>query len=287
MTMNDGQIPFGIQGCAKVDLGGRFVSSEPELAAVLGHDDKDLRRYRFHDITHPDDLLRDEAQLEKLLSRGHGGYSMIKRYVRSDGSLVWAELDVSLVRSGSGTPEGFLSKVRSVNIDHNALEDLHERAVRDPVTRLFNRSSLDEQLATWVQRAHRLETQFALFVLDLDGFKTINDSFGHTEGDLLLEDFAHRLQYLTDPGDFVARSGGDEFVMLSEAPGMQLDVARKRSRIRAVCAKPFELRAASVPLSVSIGTAIYPEDAVTPIDLLAQADADMYARKRRAISHTA
>ena len=162
---------------------------------------------------------------------------------------------------------------------HAALAHMRTMATHDTLTGLPNRHSFYEQLQHTLMRAERRSTPFAVMFVDLDGFKPINDSLGHAAGDAVLISVARRLEQSVRKNDFVARFGGDEFVIiLSNIHKTAVpSVARK---IIATVAEPHEFDGKAVTLTSSVGIAGYPDDGGLVNELVAQADAAMYRSKR-------
>ena len=160
-----------------------------------------------------------------------------------------------------------------------ANEELTQMVLHDHLTKLPNRTLLEDRLTQAINKAARSHGHFALMFMDLDGFKTINDSLGHHVGDRLLVEVARRLTATTRAHDTVARLGGDEFVILVDLtlPDDAMPVAEKL--VEAVN-QPFCVGEHELRVSASIGIAIYPEDGNTRHDLVINADAAMYHTKR-------
>ncbi len=155
-------------------------------------------------------------------------------------------------------------------------------ALRDALTGLPNRALLDDRVSQALARSRRSGEEFALLVVDLDGFKGVNDIRGHETGNAVLKTIARRLESVVRESDTVARVGGDEFVVLSLGTGQDDEAAALAGRLRHALRKPYRVEGALVELDASIGWALFPRDGVTPIDLLARADGQMYATKRDA-----
>jgi len=153
-------------------------------------------------------------------------------------------------------------------------------ALRDPLTGLPNRVLLDDRIAQALARSERTGEPFALFVIDLDGFKGVNDIRGHAAGNEVLKDIARRLDSVVRSMDTVARVGGDEFVIVSIGTGSDDEASALVGRVRNVLRRPYRIEGGLVELDASIGWAIFPQDGATPADLLARADGQMYATKR-------
>jgi diguanylate cyclase len=153
-------------------------------------------------------------------------------------------------------------------------------AAFDALTELPNRRTLTERMQRAIDLGQRGQGQFAVLFMDLDGFKTINDSLGHTVGDLVLKAFAQRLIDCASAGDTVARLGGDEFVMLVRHVGMPGDARRVAQSVLERMHESISVEDQSLQVVPSVGIALYPRDGDTVESLLKNADAAMYAAKR-------
>lgn len=162
---------------------------------------------------------------------------------------------------------------------------MRELAYHDPLTGLANRKLLDERLAHALARAHRNGRHVVVLLIDLDGFKEINDRFGHAAGDALLQAAGGRMRGLLRETDTLARMGGDEFVAVLDDVDPTADVTRVAHDLAAAIARPWEWEGTTIYPSGSVGSARYPLDAYTPFDLLRAADRQMYAVKRRCGEH--
>lgn len=165
---------------------------------------------------------------------------------------------------------------RSVRL---ALERQHE-AMHDPLTDLPNRRLFDEQVAAAVAAAGRRRHALAVMMIDLDGFKDVNDRLGHHVGDLLLAAVGERLRIVARNSDLVARLGGDEFAVLSTGSHDREGVVEMADRLRAALHQPFELDGISVGIGGSFGIAFFPDNGHDPAALCESADAAMYQAKR-------
>ena len=153
-------------------------------------------------------------------------------------------------------------------------------ALRDPLTGLPNRVLLDDRIDQALARSRRSSEPFALFVVDLDGFKGVNDVRGHEAGNEVLRTIARRLQSVVRAADTIARIGGDEFVIVSMGTGTDDEAAALVGRLRHALRRPYTVTGGIVELDASVGWAIFPQDGMTPSDLLSRADGQMYATKR-------
>ncbi|MCC8402813.1 EAL domain-containing protein [Paraburkholderia sp. MMS20-SJTN17] len=162
-----------------------------------------------------------------------------------------------------------------------ARENSHRLARQDSLTGLPNRARINELLLERTGRSSTHQGQsFAVLLIDLDGFKAINDSLGHAAGDQILEEAATRLRDLLPSGDQAGRLAGDEFVAIADGAGQLRDVRVLADRIVRTVARPFVLSEALVHIGASVGIALYPEHANTGPELLICADRALYSVKR-------
>ena len=172
-----------------------------------------------------------------------------------------------------------------------ANDELQRQAFEDPLCGLPNRALLNDRLQQALQRISSVQApeesespgrdaKLAVMFIDLDGFKPINDCFGHAAGDQVLRDVAKRLRAIVRESDVLARLGGDEFVALIESPEAGADAMRLARRIIDALKRPFLVRDQNLALSCSIGIVVYPDQERSADRLLACADAAMYAAKR-------
>jgi len=159
-----------------------------------------------------------------------------------------------------------------------ANQELTYLALHDALTKLPNRVLLEDRLGRAIQSAEREHGRFALMFMDLDGFKAVNDAYGHHVGDLLLIEVAHRIGVNVRSQDTIARVGGDEFVLLAEV-AEPADAATLADKILAVTRDPFQLAGRELRVSTSIGIAMYPGNGFDQEELLINADAAMYHAK--------
>ncbi len=174
------------------------------------------------------------------------------------------------------------NRLRSTNVDlTSAMETIRKMATRDELTGLYNRAvfteSLRHALAQSVRHGHRL----ALFFIDIDRFKVINDTLGHTSGDRVLREIAERLKSGLRESDIVARLGGDEFVVLVEDCKSAADLELVARKVVGLLSRPMKLEGHELPLSGCVGVATAPEDGLEAEALLRNADAAMYRAKQQ------
>jgi diguanylate cyclase (GGDEF)-like protein/PAS domain S-box-containing protein len=177
------------------------------------------------------------------------------------------------------TPDGLTIFFRDVTEQRRLREELLRLAQHDPLTDLANRALFGERLEQGLQsgRSHR---DLILVLIDLDGFKEVNDSLGHLAGDSLLQQFAGRLTSLVRQGDTVARFGGDEFAIIQPGPTEPEGGAEVARRIFEALHTPFVVYGTSVTLAASIGIAMAPAHGTGPDEMIRKADLALYRAKR-------
>ena len=184
----------------------------------------------------------------------------------------FGDQDVAFVQAVAGTLT--LARHR-----RGAEQDAFHRSRHDELTGLVNREVFLERLGTWVRRSGAAGEAVAVLLLDLDHFKIINDSLGHTAGDALLESVSERLAMGLRPGDTLARFGGDEFVILSRGLGTIDQAALAGRRMQAALGEPFEIAGHQVLVTASVGAAYCDNPDAVPEELLQHADVALYQAK--------
>jgi diguanylate cyclase (GGDEF)-like protein/PAS domain S-box-containing protein len=265
-------------GMALVGLDGRWLRVNDALGRLLGYPASKLVGMRFSDVTPEGDQAADEAALKGLVNGTLPVHQREKRYRRADGRIVWISLSVSLVRDDRGRPLHLISQMQDITDRKAAERELAERALHDPLTGLPNRALFLDRVQVALARTERTKQPLAVFFIDLDHFKLVNDSLGHAVGDGMLIDVARRLQSALRPSDTVSRFGGDEFTVLSENID-EAGAVEVAERITASLAEPFRAGGRELYASASIGATISRDHRVAPEAMLRDADAAMYRAK--------
>ncbi|WP_374582903.1 diguanylate cyclase domain-containing protein [Pseudoduganella sp.] len=201
---------------------------------------------------------------------------------RRDGSLFAAHVSLSAVRGDDGEVLHYLGLFTDITEECLRQEAVEQLAFIDPLTRLPNRRLMRDRLLQALAFAARGGALVAVCMIDLDGFKAVNDTLGHAAGDAVLVEVAGRLQQVVRANDTVARLGGDEFVLLLTGLGAVAEAEEVIERALHAVRAPIVLEGGAVArVSASIGLALYPDDALLPEELLRRSDAAMYAAKRQ------
>lgn len=197
-----------------------------------------------------------------------------------DSEPVTAWLNLTTIRDQNQNLEYFVGVLSDMSEIKQYHEQLKHVASHDALTQLPNRLMFVERFEQSLSRAKRLEVNGALLFLDLDNFKSINDTLGHSAGDELLLEVAQRLQSLCRKEDTVARFGGDEFVMLLEDVGNSINTFSFIDKLLDVFQTKVHIQGYDLDISTSVGVTIYPEQGEETEQLLKQADAAMYQAKK-------
>jgi len=259
-------------------IDGAIVYESPAAQRVLGYrDDERVGRPMF-EIVHPDDQGWAGTLLGDVLRSTGAQLSGELRARHADGS--WRYLEVVLKNLvADPAVGGVVVNYRDVTTRRTLEDELKRQAFHDSLTGLANRALFSDRLEHALARARRSANSLAVLFIDLDDFKTVNDSLGHGEGDLLLVAAADRLSEAIRAGDTIARMGGDEFaVLVEDASGDEtpVDIAR---RLLAILEPPFDRAGKELFVRASVGVAVASSPGHTADDLLRNADIAMYTAK--------
>lgn len=263
------------------DLGGTFSYCSPSVQAALGFSPAELTGTNERDLIHKADLPAHDRLVGRLMA-SHEQQPPIELRLRDhDGEWHWFETTSTRLLDDPAV-YGIVTNARNVSARRDAAKALIDLSLRDALTGLPNRVALMDRLSVSLSHAMRSSDVLALLFCDLDGFKRVNDSLGHTTGDAVLIEIAHRVTRARRASDTVARTGGDEFVILCEGLQSVDDAAGIAEKIRDAIEAPIVLDGIDAVLSVSIGIVTVEANAAKhadPMMLLRNADAAMYKAK--------
>ncbi|MBK9741199.1 MAG: EAL domain-containing protein [Actinobacteria bacterium] len=266
-------------GMCIVSREGRFLRVNRILCGILERSAEELECLSWADVTHPDDVASGSELVVGLLTRQRASFRTRKRYLAPDGRVIWAEVSVGVLPQADGSVSQFLAQVVDITEQVTAESELVNLATHDPLTGLANRAALRDEITRALSAASRSGRLTAVLMIDLDRFKNVNDSLGHTVGDELLRAAAGRIEASVRGGDLVARPGGDEFVIVMRDLDSPSEAVRAAWRIVTDLRAPFKTTGTELSATASIGVALAGE-ASGADDLLREADTAMYLAKR-------
>ncbi len=246
-------------GMAIVETDGALRRVNAALASILGSTVQDLVGDDLVRLAHRDDRHAAADQALSILG-GEDRSAIEVRFVRVDGGVAWARVTATLICSEDGSPLHAIVQVEDVTEQERLRRELHRAATHDPLTGLLNRAGLEANYDRFLDGE---VTASAFLLVDLDGFKPVNDTYGHAVGDRLLQCIAGRLKVCLRDDATVARIGGDEFVA---HVGDVADVERAQligERVRESLASPFGVEGHEISISGSVGVAFV----AGPVDL--------------------
>jgi diguanylate cyclase (GGDEF)-like protein/PAS domain S-box-containing protein len=250
-----------------LDLGHEHPSK------LIGKTDRDLFGEEFGQKTMLDDLHVMETGLPII--------GLVESRSLPNGEVNWTSTTKLPIRDQSGKVLGLLGITREINELKRAELDLQHLATHDLLTSLPNRYLLLDRLEQTILRAKRNKALFAVLYIDLDGFKVINDRYGHDAGDKALKQIAHRINDNVRSSDTVARMGGDEFAVILDTINKQEDAMLVAQKIGEKIGVDFAVNSFRVRVTASIGISVYPEHGLSAAALLKAADHAMYQAKAK------
>ncbi len=261
------------RNCSYVGCNRAFATDAGlnDPAEIIGKSDFDLVWSETAEVYRTDDKLVMEQGSAKL------GYEEIQD--RPDGGRVWLRTSKLPLSDREGKVTGVIGTYEDIT-DRKVAEDrVQYLAYYDALTGLPNRALLQDRLAKALASARRRKDRVALLFLDLDRFKDINDSLGHSVGDLLLQEVAERLKKWSREQDTVARVGGDEFVIVLTAAKDGADAAVAAERLVHAMSAAIVVQGRTLSVGCSLGISIFPEHGADSETLIKNADAAMYCAK--------
>lgn len=267
-------------GMAMQSLEGKFLQVNRALCEILGYTKEELEKLTFQKMTYPEDLVIERDKMQQLLEGKIRSYQIEKRGIRKNGTITWTQVTRSILRDTiTGEPSYLIVQVEDINSRKRDQEKIHQLAYHDVLTGLPNRQFLLERLEQAIAQAKRHQRLLAIMFVDLDKFKQINDTLGHHIGDELLKEIAIRFSSSVRKGDVVARTGGDEFIVVLTEVASPQDVILVADKMIQKVNLPIVIQNHSLQIAASIGMAVYPFNGSDANELMKKADMAMYMAK--------
>ncbi len=267
------------EGVLMTDAHSQILSVNPAFERITGYSAAEAvgrKANLLKSARHAEDFYRQ--MWAELIAAGHWQGEIWNR--RKNGEIYPEWLTISAVRDSANQVQNYIGVFSDISDIKRSAAELERLAHYDPLTDLANRLLLGAQLQHALERAARRRHALVVMEMDLDGFKTVNDTLGHPAGDKLLQIVARRIRAALRTDDIVARLGGDEFAVVMESVSSAADAATVAEKLNAVIAEPLDLDGQTASVTSSIGIAVYPTDGADATTLLKVADTALYVAKR-------
>lgn len=274
-----GAIKYSAIGMALVSPTGKWLTVNPALCALAGYTENELYNLKLTDLTYPDDTAIDAALIKQVVSRNIPSYFIEKRVINKNGEVIWILLTVSAVFNQQNKLVHFVVQIENINERKMMETELKHQASHDVLTGLINRREIESKIQILIEDARKYINTNSLFFIDLDNFKTVNDTAGHAAGDELLKKVAELFTKSVRTTDIVARLGGDEFAVILPECTMQNAATIANTLIENIKNFRFDWAGKTYPIGASIGLVTFKAGQTTLKNLLSQADIACYTAK--------
>lgn len=262
---------------------GRFLYVSPSVEKMRGYSPEEVMAMGVEEtVTEAGKGLVRELSMrytEEFLSGRRESHVTELEQTHKDGRTLWVEMTTRYDRDPATGHLIVYGISRDITERKRTEARIRHMAQHDSLTDLPNRALFSDRLGLAMERAKREKGKLALLYVDLDGFKPVNDTYGHSVGDLLLKEVALRMKSCVRASDTVGRIGGDEFLVLLPEVASEEDARLIAEKLRIAVARPFQVEGRVLLVSASIGCAIYPDDGETEVDIVNKADTAMYKAK--------
>ncbi len=265
------------EGIWSMDAAHKTTFVNPAMCRMLGYRPEEMLGRPVEEFLFRADLGDHQRQMEARRAGHHGPYE--RQFRRKDGSSCWCEVNPTAFMDDNGVLASAFALVTDITERKISAEAIWRQANFDSLTSLPNRALFYDRLEQEIKKAHRAGRKMALMFIDLDRFKEVNDTLGHSVGDMLLTEAAQRISACVREADTVARLGGDEFTVILSGLETNDGVERVAEDILNRVADPFRLKGEVLYVSASIGITLYPDDATEVEELVRHADQAMYVAK--------
>lgn len=267
------------QAMCITDRYNKIININPAFTKITGYD--------FIDVVGKDpNILASRRQSKKFYEKmwqdieEKGNFSGEVDNKRKNGEVFSSILTINTIFDDNGVVDHYVGLFTDIDDKKRADEKILKQANYDSLTGLYNRRIFQSHLDEEIHKANRSQKSFALFFIDLDHFKDVNDILGHEVGDKVLIDVSNRILKNIRESDILSRFGGDEFTLLLPETSLETSIEKIANNIIDSIAKPFYVGEERINISASIGITIYPDDGKSSSELLKHADQAMYESKR-------
>ena len=274
---------------ALVGLDGLMIRPNQAMCDLLGYTERELSGQHISDMAYPDDVAADLSLFGELIRGDRTSYATEKRFLAKDGTTIWGRLMLNSAQIGPGSQDRILiNTILDITLERSREAAALRIAQSDSLTGLANRALVFDRLRQATLRAQRTGERVSVLFIDLEGFKGINDRFGHDVGDAVLTAVAARLQRRTRAGDSIGRLGGDEFLVVAQHESAEAahESFRLAEKLRDAICDPLLIPVVGqqdlvITVTASIGAAQFPSDGSEVEELVRKADIAMYSAKQR------
>jgi diguanylate cyclase (GGDEF)-like protein/PAS domain S-box-containing protein len=269
-----------------MDLSMRFIYSSPAVFKILGYTVEELMTKTFDQYLTPESLvmmkkvLMEELETEKDPSVDPNRMRTLQsEHYHKNGHLVWMESTLTVIRNAEMKPVGISGVSRDITERKKSEEQIQHLATHDLLTDLPSLRLANDRLSSALNMARRYKKAVALMFVDLDGFKSVNDTLGHDAGDYVLKQVAQRMLSCVRETDTVARIEGDEFLIIATEINTPENAAQIAEKVIHSISQPFIFNGQQAVVGTSIGIALFPDHGEDVDKLIKQADEAMYKVK--------
>jgi len=260
----------------ETDFDGNFIFVNDSMSRTLGYSKEELIGMNYRTFAAKEDAEVIFRDFNRVFRSGETSKGLAYKFIDRKGNVGYNELSVSAIKDDTGKVVAFRGISRDVTERKRMERELSDIASHDFLTGLPNRMLLGDRLNVALAAAKRSKSRLVVMMLDLDRFKVVNDTYGHSIGDIVLRVAGERLVGLVRKSDTVARVGGDEFLVLLPNIDRVDDCIKVSKKILEGFRKPFIVNSYKITVTTSVGFAVYPDDGVDSETLVKNADIAMY-----------